>query len=921
MTDALLPPREGLRTAVEAALEAGGASTDVGAVLRRYWRYSKEALFSAHSARSVSGADGGGHSISTGLSQAMDNIVMELCEAVCGEGIAILATGGYGRGRLAPFSDVDLLILANGDDHEARLAPFLYAMWDGGLPLSHSAHTPATAVASASEDTVTCTAFLDARFLGGDEALFHRFQGRFDKLRRRSLSAFVEAKLRERDDRHDRTEASRYAIEPDIKEGKGGLRDLDTLHWLDRYVSGLTESGIDGATFETPGLFSPREERRLRRISEFLWSTRVHLHDISGRADEKLHFSIQPEVAERLGFRARGGGTAVERFMRFYFLNAREVGKLTGAACALLEERALKETQLGQRVVDVVGRFFGQDGAVDGEANLVRRGGRLSFSDHQLAQGNLRDIFALFLISGRHDLPVHPDAFHTAARAARRMTPASVVDPELAAIFRNILRESCQLEAVLRGMTECGILGRFLPSYGKMVGKVEYGLFRRFTIDEHILRSIGVLNDMLHDRDDGRYKITKPMAKAFADPAPLYLALLLQESKDALEASAAANGDNDGTDPIRQKAMRLLDDPAHVDLVVFALNHRDLLFRVASRRSVTDLHVVESLCQQIKDEERLSCLAVLTSCRHRTAGLRSWEEYAKRDVRLLVESIRAYFDGGAAGLAGFLEDRRQGLRKRARGLLPPPQAAVFDQFIERTGPTFWSMADVTVAADLALLVDRVEAAGQVGGAAIVAEPGGTLTILLYAEDKPSMFADCAGLVAQVGGTVWDAWVFPLAPRRDGNGSLGPARACHSFQVNRAGSPPQPFEMSAEERETVRQRFEALARGDGAAPTVPAPLVGDRRTVFDVTPIIQVQQDLSADALIVEVQALDRPGLLHFLAKGLAKIGVSIQLAFVATYGHRAVDTFYLQDIEGRKITDPAQIDQIKAHLFAVLEAV
>ena len=899
-----------LETAIKAVLDDGGASTDIGAVLRRHWRQAKATLFSRHfSNGSFSPFNGEGGAISRGLSETMDVIIRTLAPLVCDERIAVLATGGYGRGRLAPFSDVDLLVLADGDDHEARLAPFLYALWDGGLPLSHSAHTPASAVAAATDDTVTRTAFLDARFLVGDEALFHRFQGRFDRLRRRTLADFVEAKLRERDDRHDKMGASRYAIEPDIKEGKGGLRDLDTLHWLNRYVSGFDVDAT--AEVDSLGLFTAGEERRLKRITEFLWSVRVHLHDVAGRAEEKLQFTVQPHIAERLGFADKGGKTGVERFMRYYFLNAKEVGKLTGSACALLEERALKETRLGRRVAGVVGRFV-QETGFDGCDNLLRRGGRVTFVDHDAALERSDDVFSLFLASGRHQLPIHPDAFKTASRVARRLMPAEREQGGLAVLFRQILRESPRLETVLRNMTECGLLGRYLPTYGSVVGKVEYGLFRQYTLDEHILRSIGVLSDMLNDRDDGRFKITKPLAKEFGDPAPLYLALLLQETKGAVKGD-----DND--DPVaraRETARLVLDDEPQADLVAFAIEYRDLLFRTASRRNVTDRQLVAGLATQIESHKRLACIAILTSCRHRTAGLRSWEEYAKRDVRLLVQSIGAQLDGGQDALDSFLEDRRQGLRRQARGLLSPDDVPQFDRFIEGTGPTFWSMTDVTSAADFSLLLGQVDAAGARGGAMVEVEPGGMLTILVCGDDKPNLFAACAGVVAEIGGTVWDASAFPVKGRPG-----EPNHACLIFKANRAGPPPGPFHVSTEEQEAIRRRFEEIAREQGSPPRVPAPNIGDRRAVFDVASQVREDGTLSAEALIVEVEALDRPGLLFYLASALAQIDVSIQLAFVATYGHRAVDTFYLQEANGDKISDPKRIEDIRHQLLSTLEAI
>ncbi|MEM9988941.1 MAG: nucleotidyltransferase domain-containing protein, partial [Pseudomonadota bacterium] len=473
-----------------------GSAAELGAVLRRSWEGQKEKLIS-------STIDGG--AISEGLSQHMDYMVGALASVLLDDEITVVATGGYGRGRLAPYSDIDLLFLLEGEDQEARLAPFLYALWDGGLPLSQATHTVQSAIKAASDDTVIRTAFLDARFLSGNEEAYTDFQNRFDRLRRQTLTGFIEAKLQERDDRHDRLDGSRYAIEPDIKEGKGGLRDLDTLHWIDRYVSGLEDD--PSPAIDTPGLFTPKEMRRIQKLFDFFWSVRIQLHEVAGRADENLNFGVQPLIAERLGYSPRGEQSAVERFMQHYFLNAKEVGRLTGSACALLEEKALKQSPPLWDVSRVFSLFQSSTGEekVDGEPNLVFRSGRLNFVDHEQAKGNIRDLFVLFRAAGRHQFSLHPDAFKTATRGARRLTPNSVNDADIAKIFRQILTESIKVESILRYMTECGLLGRYITSYGAIIGKVEYGLFRRFTLDEHVLRSVGVLSDILHDRDDGRF--------------------------------------------------------------------------------------------------------------------------------------------------------------------------------------------------------------------------------------------------------------------------------------------------------------------------------------------------------------------------------------------------------------------------------
>ncbi|MEM9989117.1 MAG: hypothetical protein AAF723_06315, partial [Pseudomonadota bacterium] len=432
----------------------------------------------------------------------------------------------------------------------------------------------------------------------------------------------------------------------------------------------------------------------------------------------------------------------------------------------------------------------------------------------------------------------------------------------------------------------------------------------RNTCSSNVKRSVGILSDILHDRDDGRFVVTKPLAKSFGDPAPLYISLLLQETILGFTPS----DETSLKDRVTAQSAHILGHEDDVELVAFAIQHRDLLFRMASRRNVTDVTVVSQLGEIIQTERQLACLAIVTSCRHRTAGIRSWEEYAKRDVRLLVESIFAFLQNGEEGLTSFLHRRRQHLRTRARNMMAPEDVLSFDHFIERTGPTFWSMIDVPTAADLAFLVTLTDAHKEMGGALVQAHPQGFLQIIVYTDDVPGTFAAFAGLAAEIGGTVWGASSFPIFAMEEGHPKIALV-----FQINKAGALPGPFRLSVQEMLRVEEKCEALARGERPEPKIPPPVIGDRRAVFSVTPSLRIDSEMSDSALIVEVEVLDRPGLLYYVSAALAEISVSIQLAFVATYGHRAVDTFYLQDAPGYKITDERRIETIRRQILRALE--
>src|SRR5215211_3175849 len=299
------------------------------------------------------------------LCERMDELIHIVHDAVvqhlypasnpsAGERLAVVATGGYGRGTLAPGSDVDLLFLLPYKQtawSESVVEAMLYVLWDLKLKVGHATRSVEECIREAKADMTIRTALLEARFRLGDETLYAELVARFDQdLVRRSASEFVEAKLKERDARVVRAGASRYLVEPNVKDGKGGLRDLNTLFWIAKYVYRVREP----AELVKAGLFTDEEFRLFARCEEFLWRVRCHLHFLTGRAEERLTFDWQAQIAERIGFTGRNGLSAVERFMKAYFLTAKDVGDLTAIVCAELEARQAKHRPVLDRFL---GRF------------------------------------------------------------------------------------------------------------------------------------------------------------------------------------------------------------------------------------------------------------------------------------------------------------------------------------------------------------------------------------------------------------------------------------------------------------------------------------------------------------------------------------------------------------------------------------
>ncbi|HMN52327.1 MAG TPA: nucleotidyltransferase domain-containing protein, partial [Xanthobacteraceae bacterium] len=369
-----------------------------------------------------------GRGCAEALSRLMDTIITLAYEVAAeqlyrsenpstAERMTVVAVGGYGRGLLAPGSDIDLLFLLPYKQTawgESVAEAILYALWDMGLKVGHATRSVDECIRQGRADMTIRTALLEARRLVGDEKLFDEFQIRFDKeVVQGTAAEFVAAKLAERDERHKRAGQSRYLVEPNVKEGKGGLRDLHTLNWIGKYVYRVR----DVEELVGKGLFTKAERALFRRCADFLWAVRCHLHFLTGRAEERLSFEVQHEMALRLGYTDHPGQRDVERFMKHYFLIAKDVGDLTAIVCAALEEIHAKSAPALTRVISRFARRKRRP--VKDYPDFVIDNERVSVANDKVFQKDPVNFLRMFHIADQHDLDFHPDALRLARRSLK----------------------------------------------------------------------------------------------------------------------------------------------------------------------------------------------------------------------------------------------------------------------------------------------------------------------------------------------------------------------------------------------------------------------------------------------------------------------------------------------------------------------
>ena len=841
-----------------------------------------------------------GDRIAANFARSIDIIVKSLATicGVSGDDFALCAVGGYGRQEMAPYSDIDLLFLHKpGADEALRpyLDSILYPLWDAGLKVGHGVHTPKSAVAFCKTDLIGRTAYLDCRRLSGNEQLYHEFDVAFDKMRLRTINAFVAAKLAEQDARQEEAGATRYLVEPDIKEGKGGLRDLHTIRWIYKYVYGA-EIG-DSADIDR--VLGKGEFRALKKAERFLWSVRAQLHALRGRADEKLTFDAQPFVAEKLGYHDRRDMSAAERLMQHYFVTTVDVGRLTRVLCARLEEERAKKQP---RMPKLMPRSLTHDEA-PGKPNVRLRQGRLDFESAATARRSPRDLFRFFrAYSKAPQFDFHPDALALITQEAHTINADVRKDRVIAELFCASLIEAKAPDAVLRVMSECGLLGKYFPRFAKIKGRIRYGLYRRFSLDEHIFRSIAFLSYL----KSGAAEIDHPVCTRIVANTPslpaMYLSILFYETIWTIPERDHAECEKVIVSALRRIGL----STEEAGIAAWAAAHYRRMLAVIERRNLHQNSTIIKFAEFVGSRERLEFTIVLCVCHLRIVGSVVWNSTLQTQLTELYKGCCIWFEQGEEGLIARQEERNMAAREAILARLQNWRAKELQALTKEVSTDILNELETDIALRLSTLIRAVQNDKTKAGVQVSLQSG-EIECIVYCNDRAGLLADIAGVIASAGLGVRAVQVFTTQS----------GRAIEIFHIqNDNGEPIESKDTAAR----LHEKIIAVARHAPEKRAKPARRIGDRRSIFSIAPSVRIELDEAPNATLIEADGLDRPGLLSDLARAIAAAGGIIDSAFIATYGERVVDTFYVVDQAGQKITQKKKLDAIERRLFAVLSA-
>lgn len=794
------------------------------------------------------------------------------------EDSALVAVGGYGRGELYPFSDVDLLVLlADGtlaSTIEAPLSDFLSNLWDTGLDIGHSVRTRNECLSEAEKDITVKTALLEARLLNGARWIFEDFHQSFNAAL--DPVSFLKAKRLEQAERHSRHHDTPYALEPNCKESPGGLRDLQVILWCARGAG----VGDDWSALIRAGLLRASEARQLILVERRLQEARIDLHLLAGRAEDRFLFDVQERLAANMGITAEGTRRASEVLMQRYYRNARRVMLINSLVLPALADHI--DPNRHPAPIVITEHFQSIREMLDiREADLFERNPAciLECFRLQMQRGELQGMT--------------PSTQRALWHARHMIDEAFRADAQNRAMFISLFQQK-HLVRVLRRMNQYDIIGRYLPAFGDIVGRMQHDLFHAYTVDQHILQVIRNLRrfDMLEFAHE--YPFCSRLMNGFDGSWRLYLGALFHDIAKGRGGDHSKLGMADAQEFCEQHGLQATD----TDLIVFLVGHHLTMSSVAQKQDLTDPEVVNAFATVVGTMERLTALYLLTVADIRGTSPKVWNSWKAKLLEDLFRMTSALLQGDRSVRLGSMNERQEEARRllRQRGMRPDIEADLWSQL----DTAYFMRHDAEeIAWHARTLYYRTEAPEAVVSARLDPKFEG-IQIMIYVVDQPQLFARLCYVFARLGYSIGEAKVHTTRH----------SYALDSFVV--FSTSPQEYRDTATLLE--HQLAEQLQQ-HGPLPAAPTSRLSRQVRHFPISPEVEIRADERGGHYIMSINAADRSGLLYAIAVVLANHEIRLHSAKITTLGERVEDVFL---ISGKKLSNPASLIRLEQDLLDTL---
>lgn len=812
----------------------------------------------------------------------VDDLLRDLWRAATVPGnIALVAVGGYGRGELFPHSDVDLLILLpdqHASTYDTLLEPLIGLFWDIGLAVGHSVRSLQECVDEAGKDVTVQTNLLEARHLIGNVALFQQMRAQLSALL--DPAQFFRAKSLEQAHRHARFNDTAYNLEPNIKESPGGLRDLQSVLWISQGI-GLGDSW---AALARNGLITPGEARQIRRHECLLQMLRIRLHYLAGRREDRLLFDYQNELAAQLGLSSSSRRRASEQLMQRFYRSAKLVRLMNEILLQNLQERAFPQPQA---ITVINPRFHVRNGLLETRTPV-------------LPQREPSTILECFLL-----LQQHPEIKGLSAPMLRTLWRVKALvnrdfrnNPANKRLFLSILRQPDGITSAMRRMNRYGILGRYIPAFGRITGQMQHDLFHVYTVDEHILNVLRNLRRFASAEFAHEFPLCSRLISQFEKPELLYLAALFHDIAKGRGGDHSALGKADALRFCRQHGL----PTEEAQLVAWLVAMHLVMSGTAQKSDLSDPTVIEHFARLMGNERQLTALYLLTVADIRGTSPAVWNAWKAKLLENLFLATRRLLQGSGATTASELAARREQATERLNyyGIAEPSYQTLW----ETLGDGYFLRHDSQeIAWHTRLLLTHIRAVQPIVRTRLSPQGDG-IQVMAYLRDRDDLFASICGIFDRMGYTVVEA----------------------KIHTSRHGYALDTFLVLDEGDKTVRYRdllsyieYELTQRlAGGQAPE--APLQGRiSRQVkhFPIKPTVSITLEGDGDNHLLAIVAGDRPGLLSRIAQTLLKHGIQLHTAKINTLGDRAEDSFLISAQGGSQLS-ALVIQQLQADLLAHL---
>lgn len=801
------------------------------------------------------------HRLCAGVDALLREMWRELADDVS-DRVDLLAVGGFGRGELCPYSDWDLwFVMADAGDAQVRerIERFIYVLWDMNVKLGHAVRTVDETIEAMGSDWNTATAALEMRLLCGRGKLHAALRDKVDAFFARRRKVFVEAKLEEMRQRHHKGGDTAFLMEPDLKEGRGGLRDVQTVFWLARAWHG----GSDIRQLVELGFITATEHMHLMQAQDFLYRCRVGLHLEVGRANDRLGFAQQMELAGKMGYQSEPYRPAVEVFMKDYFRHAGRIQRVSGLLCLHFQEEL--HPQWLKRRRDIGDGFVleGQRLGVRDE-NVFRQDPLRLLRIFHVAQEDKRHLTGGALRQVRENVLLIDDAFRE--------------NPEAKQIFLDILRDTRNVAAALKEMHDTGVLGRFIPEFRHAVGLGQFNNYHAYTVDEHTIRAISEARNMKHRLRGERLRLACETFAVLERPELLYIALLCHDIAKGMPGDHSELGAVIAAEVCR----RLGVSRDAQDLVAWLVRHHLLMAITSQRCDLTDPHAIASFAEKVSDVERLRYLLCLSVADIAAVGPGVWNEWKGTLLRELYLATERQLMGEEDASAGT----RERVTVRIESTLDKGDAAEREQLLEVLHQLPWRAVMGFPPRHL-LHIARLVLAHPEGGVGMLVDEGrGESLMIVLVPDRKRLLADLTAALSSGYVNIVAAHAYQIDAHRvldvfHVQGADGKA-LCEQSDLRR-----------------LQQRMQKVVAGESVSKAQP----GRQHVLMKQVSVSARPLPLaSSRQTAIEVEAADRTGLLAALATEIDDAGFSVRGASISTFGERVVDVFFLTHDDGKTLS-------------------